>query len=255
MPHRNRSATFSLALALASVLAVESFSPSPSATFSASPVTFERPTTRKFSNDALTEDPQHEAFEKNWEPQRRHPTLVRSSSDILSGESAASSSSAGLTKEEEVEFSFRLRTLRAALKLRKQNARKEGGVLIQPSHVEWAAACGTSVMDLRRILHDGQEAREALVAANIGLVTNLAKRHYYYLHINFIQLMVRQLPFIHCLYLYHKPTFALPNFSTDSRLFFALAPKTYFGLLFRFEFTFLKTKQHLLPSLPLPPCQ
>ena len=34
-------------------------------------------------------------------------------------------------------------------------------------------------MDLRRVMAEGQEARTILVSANAGLVTSIAKRHYY----------------------------------------------------------------------------
>lgn len=47
------------------------------------------------------------------------------------------------------------------------------------SEQEWAAACGTTVRQLRSWLQHGRQAREVLVAANVGLVTNIAKKHYY----------------------------------------------------------------------------
>jgi Sec-independent protein translocase protein TatA len=48
-----------------------------------------------------------------------------------------------------------------------------------PTERQWADACGLSVMDLRRVMAEGQEARTILVSANAGLVTSIAKRHYH----------------------------------------------------------------------------
>lgn len=48
----------------------------------------------------------------------------------------------------------------------------------QPTETEWAAACGISVKKLRRIVQTGQQARHAMMAANVGLVTSIAKRQY-----------------------------------------------------------------------------
>jgi len=99
---------------------------------------------------------------------------------------------AGLTRGEEIRYSFAIRTFRAAVRLRDQLARgncissNDGqssvavdAQLHQPTEQEWADACGcTSIMELRRIMHEGQLAREALVSANVGLVTSIAKKHY-----------------------------------------------------------------------------
>lgn len=41
---------------------------------------------------------------------------------------------------------------------------------------EWADASGLSVIQLRRVMQQGNDAREALVAANVGLVTSIAKK-------------------------------------------------------------------------------
>lgn len=48
----------------------------------------------------------------------------------------------------------------------------------RPTEAEWAAACGISVKKLRRIVQTGQQARHAMMAANVGLVTSIAKRQY-----------------------------------------------------------------------------
>ena len=84
----------------------------------------------------------------------------------------------GLTRQEEINYSFWIRTFRAAVRLRDQLVRDENGMHIHPSEEEWAQACGISVKELRRVMHDGQAARGALVAANVGLVTSIAKRYF-----------------------------------------------------------------------------
>lgn len=89
-------------------------------------------------------------------------------------------SSTGLTREEEIQYSFQLRTFRAAVLLRDELVQQDSdGVYVHPTEAEWANACGTTVRDLRRVMYEGQEARSALVAANIGLVTSQAKKYYH----------------------------------------------------------------------------
>jgi RNA polymerase primary sigma factor len=88
-------------------------------------------------------------------------------------------SSPGLTRPEEIQYSFQIRTFRAAIRLRDQLIVTQDNMHIHPTESEWAAACGTSIVDLRNVLLQGQQSREALVSANTGLVTNIAKRHYY----------------------------------------------------------------------------
>jgi RNA polymerase sigma factor (sigma-70 family) len=114
---------------------------------------------------------------------RQHSRVIASSSSILSSPTktaAPTKSSPGLTRQEEIQYSFQIRTFRAAVRLRDQLiVIQESSMHIHPTEQEWAAACGTSVSDLRNVLWQGQQSREALVAANTGLVTNIAKRHYY----------------------------------------------------------------------------
>ena len=98
---------------------------------------------------------------------------------VKKSRSSSSSSSVGLTRSQEIEYSFQIRTFRAAVRLRDQLVKCSSGMHIHPTESEWAAACGTSVMELRRVLAEGQEAREALVSANVGLVMSIAKRHYH----------------------------------------------------------------------------
>ena len=89
---------------------------------------------------------------------------------------------AGLTQEEELYLSFRLRTYQAAVRLRKQVLVAAGAAEwdIATAEMEnaWAMACGVSVQDLRRIVHEGQQTRSALVAANVGLVTSIAQKYW-----------------------------------------------------------------------------
>jgi DNA-directed RNA polymerase sigma subunit (sigma70/sigma32) len=59
------------------------------------------------------------------------------------------------------------------------NPDAEGIETPQPTEEEWAEACEFSVMELRQVMHDGREARSKLVASNAGLVTQIAKRHYW----------------------------------------------------------------------------
>jgi RNA polymerase primary sigma factor len=80
-----------------------------------------------------------------------------------------------LSHAQEIDCSNRIRTYRAALSRRDQ-LQKTSLVVTESA---WAAACSVSVPHLRRLLAAGQEARCALVAANIGLVTAISKRLYY----------------------------------------------------------------------------
>ena len=74
--------------------------------------------------------------------------------------------------------------LRTAVRIRDElvsASSKEGGSdwhQWQPSEEEWAEACGMSVIELRRVMHDGQQARSRIVAANGGLVGSIAKKYF-----------------------------------------------------------------------------
>jgi RNA polymerase sigma factor (sigma-70 family) len=48
---------------------------------------------------------------------------------------------------------------------------------IEPTEQEWAQACNLSIVQLRRILVKGREARKQLVDSNIGLVTQIARKY------------------------------------------------------------------------------
>lgn len=85
-----------------------------------------------------------------------------------------------LSKEEEGDISDSIQDLREVLRIRTELAHvnAEDNMEIMPSEQEWADACDLSVAELRRIITDGTEGRTRLVAANAGLVTSIAKRHY-----------------------------------------------------------------------------
>jgi len=93
-----------------------------------------------------------------------------------------------LSREEERQLTHSIRSLRRAVRIRDALVEeKEEWSSFHPSAYEddfptehqWAEACGLSVMDLRRVMVEGQEARTLLVSANAGLVTSIAKRHYH----------------------------------------------------------------------------
>lgn len=139
---------------------------------------------------------QLEQLERQYHsPPAKHPTVSPASvprRENASRESFQQSSrnrsletntqSAGLTREEEVLYAFRIQSFRAAMKLREEMVKNNDNVYEfhdkSPTEANWAEACGVSVENLRKLLEEGQAAREAVVAANIGLVTSIAKRHY-----------------------------------------------------------------------------
>lgn len=89
-----------------------------------------------------------------------------------------------LSREEEARLSNSIRKLRRAIRVRDELVAnhenpQDSEFPWQPSETEWAVACGMSVMQLRRVMNEGQEARTKLVDANGGLVNSIAKKHYY----------------------------------------------------------------------------
>ena len=80
-----------------------------------------------------------------------------------------------LTREEEGLLTYRIRSLRRAVRIRDDLAEKSEGV---PSEMDWALACNLSVIGLRRVMYEGQQARTKLVDANVGLVRWIAKRYH-----------------------------------------------------------------------------
>ena len=81
-----------------------------------------------------------------------------------------------LTREEEQNLTMHIRRMRQGALIRNELLTQTER---QPAETEWAAACGLSVIELRRVMYEGQEARSRMVSANAGLVTSIAKRHYH----------------------------------------------------------------------------
>ncbi len=93
-----------------------------------------------------------------------------------------------LSRDEERLLTHKIRSLRRAVRIRDALVdEKEEWSSYHPSAYEdefptehqWAEACGLSVLDLRRVMMEGQEARSVLVSTNVGLVTSIAKRYFY----------------------------------------------------------------------------
>lgn len=119
---------------------------------------------------AQFEQHHHELPELNTE--KRKKRSMRRQID-----SASSFTKPKLTAQQEQEYSFRIRTFRAAIKMRDQLVRFQNGVYIHPTEAEWAAACGTSVGDLQRVIEEGKQARSSLITSNTGLVVQQAKKY------------------------------------------------------------------------------
>lgn len=86
-----------------------------------------------------------------------------------------------LTKDEERDLTNQIRMLRTVGRIRDEliASRSENGEWQsgQPSEKEWANVCGMSVIELRRVMYEGQQARSNIVAANGGLVGMFAKKY------------------------------------------------------------------------------
>jgi hypothetical protein len=87
-----------------------------------------------------------------------------------------------LSQDEERIITHNIRSLRRAVRIRDDlvntHNNRDSTTTTIPTEAEWAASCDLSVMDLRRVMYEGQQARTVLVSANAGLVTSIAKRHY-----------------------------------------------------------------------------
>jgi len=108
------------------------------------------------------------------------------------GVTSRSSSSSLLTRDEERQITYSIRDLHRAVRIRDELIRQKEELSSCDEYEnsadteddfsteeDWAKACGLDVLSLRRIMSKGQEARTVLVSANVGLVTSIAKRHYY----------------------------------------------------------------------------
>ena len=100
---------------------------------------------------------------------------TRISSPQLDGNGMPSDHSGLLDKAQEGKLTVSIRSLRRAIRIRDQIVESSDSI---PSEAEWAKACDLSVLGLRRVMYEGQQARTVLVSANVGLVTSIAKRHF-----------------------------------------------------------------------------
>jgi RNA polymerase primary sigma factor len=83
-----------------------------------------------------------------------------------------------LTAEEEIEYAYRIRAYKTALKLRDELVERVDGILLHPTDDVWAAALGTTAAELHRITEEGRAARAAIVSANTGLVVKTARYYH-----------------------------------------------------------------------------
>ena len=146
---------------------------------------------------------------RNSSPRKKLPKtsgdVTNNHDDGISSRSSSSSKKASLslTREEERQITCTIQDLHKALNIRDELIREnEEWPLSSPSspsiydhkdkkgsndnaadefptEEDWAKACGLNIASLRQIMSKGQEARAVLVSANVGLVTSIAKRHYY----------------------------------------------------------------------------
>lgn len=114
----------------------------------------------------------------------KHARMIRSKSlsSVARIERKSSTSSSDqqradlLSRDEEGILTNQLRSMREAIRVRDELAAEANEA---PTEEKWAKLCGVSEVELRRIMYEGKEARSVLVSANEGLVTSIAKRHYY----------------------------------------------------------------------------
>ena len=104
---------------------------------------------------------------------------IKKTSPTNTNPNAVVNSKQRLSSQEEADYCFRIRTYRAAVQLREQLVFQTAhGMHVHPTEKQWAAACGCSVNNLRRLVTERQEARTALVSAHTGLVVQQAQRHF-----------------------------------------------------------------------------
>lgn len=89
-----------------------------------------------------------------------------------------------LSHENEGHLTYCIRKLRLVVRIRDELVASHPNphdteMPWQPSETEWAVACGMSVLQLRKTMREGKEARTELVAANGGLVRSIAKKNYW----------------------------------------------------------------------------
>mmetsp|Transcript_1010 Transcript_1010/g.3155 ORF Transcript_1010/g.3155 Transcript_1010/m.3155 type:complete len:482 (+) Transcript_1010:125-1570(+) len=79
-----------------------------------------------------------------------------------------------LKAEHEIELA---RSIQILLKFERARSEFVEQVGREPSEPEWAEECGFSFEDFKRLLHQGQVAKEKMVAANLRLVVSIAKKY------------------------------------------------------------------------------
>ncbi len=99
----------------------------------------------------------------------------RTSSPRLDGNTVALDHDGLLDKTQEQKLTISIRSLRRAVKIRDKLMETKDTI---PTETEWAEACNLSIVGLRRVMYEGQQARTILVSANAGLVTSVAKRYF-----------------------------------------------------------------------------
>jgi RNA polymerase primary sigma factor len=131
------------------------------------------------------------AVASSFSPDRKRLSMARPKSLISSPKVEATTTFSRtsinypdlLTKEEEGYLTRCLRTMRAAVRIRDDlvTSRNDGQIhnTWQPLESEWADACGMTVIQLRRTMYEGTQARTQLVNANGGLVNSVAKKYFH----------------------------------------------------------------------------
>lgn len=137
--------------------------------------------------ESLKQLPQNNMHETSKPKRRKHETMLRPkslSSRLSKPEQTEEKFPQLLSREQEAYYSNCIHNLRSAIRVRDDLVANhpnptDSELPWHPSETEWAVACGMSVMQLRRVMSEGQEARTKLVDANGGLVNSIAKRHFY----------------------------------------------------------------------------
>jgi RNA polymerase primary sigma factor len=82
-----------------------------------------------------------------------------------------------LSRDEEHTLTYAISDLQKAKQVRNELSLHRNAAY-HPSEAEWAKACGCSLLELRRIVHEGKEAKAELISKNAGLVNQIASRYH-----------------------------------------------------------------------------
>jgi RNA polymerase sigma factor (sigma-70 family) len=159
---------------------------------------------------AKQQDQPEEQSQSQPQPQHKRITMKKRKRKSSSSSSSTIRVSNLLTREEEITLTSAIRDLKSVIRIRDDlsasktmNSPGGGGKAhsylpnpmykhqdyqagaataatsfqIQPSEHEWAQACNLSIVQLRRIMVKGRDARKRLVDGNVGLVTQIAKKY------------------------------------------------------------------------------